>query len=150
VFTRRMAEELVLDREIWLKMPYGDLLDVDGASVPCVFVAGGTGVTPFLSLFLDESFGRFADVSLYLGVRNPSYHVFSAELAQAQRTNPAFAVEVFHEDSQGRIPLDQVLGKHGKAALYFLSGPPVMIRTFRDRLLAAGVSGEQIRTDDWE
>jgi ferredoxin-NADP reductase len=150
VFTRRMADELAPDGEVCLKMPYGDLLDVDCANAACVFIAGGTGLTPFLSLFLDESFGRFANVALYLGVRNSSYHVFSAELAQAQRTNSAFAVEVFHEDSQGRIPIDRVLAKHGKDAVYFISGPPVMIRTFRDRLLAAGVSVEQIRTDDWE
>jgi ferredoxin-NADP reductase len=149
-FTKRMAQELVPGREVCLKMPYGDLLDTDFSSRPCVFIAGGTGVTPFLSLFLDESFGRYTQVCLYLGVRNPSYHVFAKELEQAQRANPAFAVEVVREDVQGHIPLDQVLAKHGKGAVYFISGPPVMIRSFRERLLAAGVPGEQVRTDDWE
>jgi ferredoxin-NADP reductase len=85
-----------------------------------------------------------------LGVRNPAYHVFARELEQAQRTNPAFVVEVFREDTQGLIPLDRLLARHGERSLYFISGPPKMIRGFRDRLLAAGLPSEQVRTDDWE
>jgi len=149
-FTRRMAEELQCGREVWLKMPYGDLFSVDYADKPCVFVAGGTGVTPFLSLFGDGAFVRFAHASLYLGVRSAAYHVFGQTLEDAKRANPAFAVEVFVEDVQGQIPLDRVLGKHGKQAVYFLSGPVGMIRSFRNRLAAAEVPADQIRSDDWE
>jgi ferredoxin-NADP reductase len=149
-FTRRMSEELALGREVWLKMPYGDLLASDCSERACVFLAGGTGVTPFLSLFLDEGFSRFAGAFLYLGVRHASYHVFASELAQAQRVNPRFVFEVFPENERGQIPLDRLLQRHGQGAVYFISGPSPMIRTFRERLLAAGVPNEHVRSDDWE
>lgn len=149
-FTRRMSVELAPGREIWLKLPYGDLFAADWSGRACVFVAGGTGITPFLSLFLDPAFARFVNTCLYLGVRNASYHVFAAELAQAQRGNPAFAVEVTLEDTQGTIPIDRVCERHGQDAVYFLSGPLAMIRAFRARLLALGVAAEQVRSDDWE
>jgi ferredoxin-NADP reductase len=149
-FTLRMSAELVPGREIWLKLPYGELFAADWSGRTCVFLAGGTGVTPFLSLFGAPAFARFTHACLYLGVRSASHDVFAAELAQAQRGNPAFAVEVRCEDTQGLIPIDQVRERHGPEAVYFLSGPVAMIRAFRARLLALGVPAEQIRSDDWE
>jgi ferredoxin-NADP reductase len=149
-FTRRMAAELSPGHEVWVKLPYGDLFEADWSQHPCVFVAGGTGVTPFLSLFLDQSFARFARASLHLGVRNPSYHVFADELAKVQKAHPGFSVEITHEESQGHIPIERVFEKNGSAAVYFLSGPAAMIRGFRQRLLALGVPAEHVRSDDWE
>jgi ferredoxin-NADP reductase len=149
-FTRRMAQELAPGREVWLKLPYGDLFAGDWSGKPCVFIAGGTGITPFLSLFLDDGFRRFADASLYLGIRGPSYHVFAGEVAQAQQRNPALAVEIFFEDSQGYIPIERLHQRHGAEAVYFLSGPAAMIAGFRARLLALGVVPEHVRSDDWE
>jgi ferredoxin-NADP reductase len=149
-FTRRMSAELVPGREVWLKLPYGDLFRADDANQECVFIAGGTGVTPFLSLFSDQEFRRYSRAFLYLGVRSAAYHVFGAEIERAVRDNPAFMVEVFQQDSQGLIPIDRIAQQHGKAAIYYLSGPAGMIRGFRTSLLAAGVPAEQVRSDDWE
>ncbi len=149
-FTQRMAEQLVEGRAVWLKMPYGDLFMPDFSGETCVFVAGGTGVTPFLSLFLHPAFARFARVALYLGVRSADYHVFAEELSQAQRMNPRFAVSVVDQQRDGLIPIDALQVKHGPTAVYFVSGPPVMIRAFRQRLMEQGVPEDHVRTDDWE
>jgi NAD(P)H-flavin reductase len=32
----------------------------------------------------------------------------------------------------------------------FISGPPSMIKTFKQKLIANGVSDKQVLTDDWE
>jgi len=149
-FTRRMSVELQPSRELWLKMPYGDLFGADDASQECVFIAGGTGVTPFLSLFGDAGFSRYKRAFLYLGVRSPDYHVFAGELDRAVAGNPALVVEVFAQDTQGLIPLERLAARHGVGAIYFLSGPAAMIRDFRARLIAASVPAEHIRSDDWE
>ena len=149
-FTRQMSVELSPGREVWLKLPYGELFAADWSARKCVFLAGGTGITPFLSLFGAPVFTRFAHAHLYLGVRTASHGVFAAELAQAQRGNPAFAVEVLCEDTEGIIPIDRVCERHGTDAVYFLAGPVAMIRAFRARLLALGVPPEQVRSDDWE
>ena len=42
-FTQRMANELLPGREVWLKLPYGDLFAEDPSRRACVFLAGGTG-----------------------------------------------------------------------------------------------------------
>lgn len=149
-FTSRMAQELVPGSEVWLKMPYGDLFSTDCATDPCVFIAGGTGVTPFLSLFLHSSFRRFEKAALYLGVRSAPYHVFGEELRRAQSQNSTFEVSVVEQDSAGLIPVDDLVDRHGAGAVYFLSGPPAMIRAFREDLVARGVPGDRVKADEWE
>ncbi len=148
-FTERMAKELVPEKEVWLKLPYGELLQDAKAEESLVFLAGGTGVTPFLSLFLDESFRSYPSCALYLGIRQRRYHVFAPELEQAQRQNPHFRVDVLEEDQRGRIPTREVVERHGMDSLYFVSGPPAMIAHHRTSLGEAGVNLDRIRTDDW-
>lgn len=149
-FTSRMAKELVSGREVTLKMPYGDLFSADYAQESCVFLAGGTGVTPFLSLFLHSSFAKFERAALYLGVRSAPYHVFADQLERAQAQNPAFEVNVIQQDKDGLIAIDKVVERQGAGAVYFLSGPPVMIRSFRQNLVACGVPEVQVKADEWE
>jgi ferredoxin-NADP reductase len=69
VFTKRMASELSPGKEVWLKLPYGELFSKPHPRENTVFIAGGTGVTPYLSLFTDSSFREYKNPKLYLGVK---------------------------------------------------------------------------------
>ena len=51
VFTHQMEQQLMVGSEVWLKLPYGDLFTQPHNKTNTVFIAGGTGITPFLSLF---------------------------------------------------------------------------------------------------
>ena len=77
-FTERMALELVPGKVIHVKLPYGDLFSVEHDMERSVFVAGGTGITPFLSLFTSKAFSSYREPKLYFGVRNLSPHPFSS------------------------------------------------------------------------
>ena len=46
-FTTRMAQELKAGSPVMVKLPYGSLFQNSDASTSCVFIAGGTGITPF-------------------------------------------------------------------------------------------------------
>jgi len=54
-FTRQMEQQLKVGTEVWLKLPYGDLFTQPHNKTNTVFIAGGTGITPFLSLFTHET-----------------------------------------------------------------------------------------------
>src|SRR3989339_1953531 len=45
-YTKRIAHELQEGKKVWLKLPYGDLFSQDHSLINCVFIAGGTGITP--------------------------------------------------------------------------------------------------------
>jgi len=56
-----------------VKMPYGSLFQDIPDKTGCIFIAGGTGITPFLSLFTDKSFENFDNPKLYAGFRSKPY-----------------------------------------------------------------------------
>jgi ferredoxin-NADP reductase len=149
-FTGRMSRELSPGKIVYLKMPYGDFLTRPHSEDNCVFIAGGTGITPFLSLFTHESFSAFKKPRLYFGVRNESYNIYSGDIKRSGEINSGFECFTVKEDIEGILNIEKIFGDNGLSAVYFVSGPPVMIKKFREYLLTHGVTDSNIVTDDWE
>lgn len=148
-FTQRMANELVVSQQIWLKLPYGDFFQRGLTKDNCVFIAGGTGITPFLSLITGSWFKDYSNPLLFLGFRNQNYHIYSNELQLAKSINPSVEIEILYENKQGRLNIEQIFKRCGETS-YYISGPPLMINSFRQYLLDQGLGKANIVTDDWE
>jgi ferredoxin-NADP reductase len=149
-FTRRMASELVAGSLVTLKLPYGDLFTQDHNKNHTVFIAGGTGITPFLSLFTDSSFKAYSNPVLFAGFRNRSMNIYQAELAKAEQVNPAFTSRYYYEDGNGMIDTDNVMAENKSDNTFFISGPPAMIAFFKQSLQLRGIDLTHIKSDDWE
>jgi ferredoxin-NADP reductase len=149
-FTARMANELVTGRNVDLKLPYGGLFQNEHSKTNVVFIAGGTGITPFLSAFTDSSFSIYSSPSLYLGVRSLKYHIYENELLQARKKNPTININIKYQDLNGILDIDEIYEKNGMERYYFISGPQVMISSFKNRLLTLGIIDRQVITDEWE
>jgi len=149
-FTQRMAAELKTGHLVWLKLPYGDLFSQIHTKKNVVFIAGGTGVTPYLSLFNNPAFENYLQPYLYLGLRNANFHLYKNELQKALQINNQLVCELIFEDINGKLSINSIFEKHGKDATYFISGPPMMISVFKIFLLNCNVLPENIKTDDWE
>jgi len=146
-FTTQMKETMEEGDKVWLKLPYGDLFIQDHNKEEPVFIAGGTGITPFLSLFAHESFREYTNPKIYLGFRSVNHHIYQEELANAK--NPAKTVEIYYQDSDGLIDIDRVFSENGLTNDYFISGPPGMISAFTNTLVEKGVPETNVITDDW-
>lgn len=81
-FTNRMKNELYENKEVLLKLPYGDIFQRGHNKSNCVFIAGGTGVTPFLSLFTTNEFNEYINPKIYLGFRSKEYNIYQKELSE--------------------------------------------------------------------
>ena len=149
-FTKQMAKTLQIGSEVQLKMPYGDLFDQEHIKTNTVFIAGGTGVTPFLSLFNDTRFAEYNEPKLYLGLRNTSYNFYNEELDLAKEINPSLTVDVVNQEKDGILNVKEILAASDSTSSYFISGPPLMIKTFKTYLIENGVKQNNILTDDWE
>jgi ferredoxin-NADP reductase len=149
-FTQQMEQELSTGKEIWLKLPLGDLFTREHDKNNTIFIAGGTGITPYLSLFTDPSFGEYKNPKLYLGVRNKELHFYQKELEKALQINPALQTVLVYQDEEGLIDIEKIYNLHRDAGAFFISGPPVMIRQFKQYLLSKGIQEDRIKTDDWE
>jgi predicted ferric reductase len=148
VFTRKMKEMLRVGSEIWLKLPYGDLFTQSHNKANTVFIAGGTGITPFLSLFTNELFIEYSNPRIYLGFRSRAYNIYNNELENA--CNSSKYVRSFYQDEEGIINIQQIFHENSILSNYFISGPPEMIHAFKQKLSEMKVSLGNILTDDWE
>lgn len=146
LFTSRMQQELKIGKEVTLKLPYGSLFTQPHNKVNTVFIAGGTGITPFLSLFTHESFKEYENPHIYLGFRTRAYNIYGNELSSVKFLDP----QIFYEDSDGLLDINYIFYENSTNNDYFISGPPAMIKAFKQALITYGVPKSQIFTDDWE
>ncbi len=149
-FTKNMASQLKVGSVVQLKMPYGDLFDKEHNLQASVFIAGGTGVTPFLSLFNDSRFSQYQNPVLYLGLRNENYNFYKTELDLAKTINPTLTVNLVLQDKAGVLNIADIQKAAPAGASFFISGPPAMIKAFKQHLLANGIAEHNVLTDDWE
>jgi NAD(P)H-flavin reductase len=147
-FTKQMEKQLKVGSEVWLKLPYGDLFTQPHNKTNTVFIAGGTGITPFLSLFTHESFNDYINPKIYLGFRSKSFNIYESDLARS--CNSSKSVKSFYEDTDGVIDIQQIYMENGINPNYFISGPPLMIKAFKQILITKGVPTNNVLTDDWE
>jgi ferredoxin-NADP reductase len=149
-FTQRMSEELKTGKEVWLKMAYGSLFENEHDQSNSVFIAGGTGITPFLSLFTDPSFADYSNPALFFGVREKKYLLYNNELTRASEINTGFKSHLFVENKNGRPEMADILNTHSIDSSFFISGPPAMIAFYKQELQLKGVKESNLLTDDWE
>jgi predicted ferric reductase len=148
-FTTKMAEQLQIGKIVDLKLPFGELFQQDYSKENVVFIAGGTGITPFLSEFNCPSFAEYKTPKLYLGIRTQNYNIYQNDLSVAQSLNVAFKIKIKYQDVDGVLDIDNIFNENG-IATYFISGPQVMISSFKARLIALGLMESLIKTDEWE
>jgi ferredoxin-NADP reductase len=149
-YTKRMARELTPAQTVWVKLPYGDLFSTIDPKARSIFIAGGTGVTPCLSLFTDEKFKAFQSPVLYFGARSERYNIYKKEFDKACKINSTFRIVAHYEDAEGFLNIEHIAHQHAVEDIFYLSGPPLMTKSFKKHLLDNNVPESNIKTDDWE
>jgi len=163
VFTHRMIKELKEGSEVWIKLPYGifDFKAAENSSI--VLIAGGTGVSPFISFLesLTDTPANYNNVRLIYGVRDPELIVFDDFLSECIVKLPRFELNIYCEKTgnhvqfklnTGMIPVEKIVNEaiHLPNPVFYLSGPPAMILHFETELKAAGIPENKILFDKWE
>ena len=149
-FTKKIASSIKAGSEVWIKMPYGELFEQEHTKEHTVFISGGTGITPYLSLFTDSSFKSYSHPVLYAGFRDKSLNLYKEELLKAKEINPSLTVHEVYQDVHGILDISTILKNTSYNTSFYISGPPVMIKSFKKFLIQNGVSEFQVKTDDWE
>ena len=149
-------------RRVFLDGPYGQMT-IDGleSSWGFVFIAGGIGVTPMLSMLRTlADRGDRRQHLLLLGVRTERDIVLRPEIERLRERLALTVVYALQQPPQawqgesGRIDgalLDRQLPAHGLQYLdYFLCGPPAMVEAVTEQLRERGVPVRRIHTERFE
>jgi len=160
-YTRRMEKELVVGREVWLKLPYGSFVigNETQKTRTVTLIAGGTGISPFVP-FLSRPEPRVADVALFYGVRSPDLVLFRDTLRMVSRDQGTKLYLISESGADPEFPsrtgrlsislVKETLRDRFPSSVFYLSGPPAMIRAFRTDLVAAAIPQDCIHIDEWE
>lgn len=135
--------------------PYG-VFSNQGISGPFVFIAGGVGITPIMSMLRTMAKTGFREqATLVYGNRTKTEAVFLKELEslakefQNFRIIPVYSAEEVAGAYHGFIT-QNILEKEipePKAATYFLCGPKPMTKIVRKTLATLGIPASAIRTE---
>jgi len=129
---------------------------------PAVFLAGGIGITPFLSIIRQAGNDQSPHhMYLFYSNRRPEDAAFLDLLSEATKRNPNFhliatmtEMDKSHREWKGETGSinKDMLTKHLpslQGSIYYLAGPPAMIAAMRSMLIEAGVDEDDIRTEEF-
>jgi ferredoxin-NADP reductase len=128
---------------------------IDGQAL--VFVAGGSGITPFMSIVRDAvQNDRALEIYLLYGSRRPDDVIFGQELADlaANHANLHYSAVISepppgYEGPVGFLTADRIRALVGEVEgkTFYVCGPSVMYDFCLEALMALGVPGHKIRRE---
>jgi len=159
---KRTLKSLAIGASIRIDGPFGSLTLHNKRERPAVLIAGGIGITPFMSMLRQAAQDQLPQrlVLLYSN-RRPEDAAFLAELQALEQQNKEFrlvATMTQMEQStrswageQGTIGEALVRKVAGELAapIYYLAGPPAMVEAMRQTLNLAGVDDDDVRSEEF-
>jgi ferredoxin-NADP reductase len=137
--------------------PSGLFVDDFSSSAPRVYIAGGIGITPFLSMIQSQmNQPNSPTIHLFYGMRTSRDMAFHQLLMHWSIRNPKikYFPILSAKDEQwagdvGYINMELIKSKIGidTAAKYFMCGPSVMTDKLIEQLAVAGVPSENIHNE---
>jgi len=159
---KRAFKSMPIGSPAKLEGPFGSFALHKDPGRPAVFIAGGIGITPFMSM-LRQAAKDWSPQPLYLvySNRRPEDAAFLAELEELARDNRNFRMLATMTDmSKSARKWDGATGLVDSALLkrfagglvspvYYVVGPPAMVKAMQETLSQAGVDGEDIRVEEF-
>jgi len=159
---KRTLGALPIGAGVTIEGPTGELVLHAERARAAVFIAGGIGVTPFVSMLRQAAQDALQqDLVLLYANRRPEDAAFLAELQALERRNPRFRLRPtmtqMIKSSQAwdglRGPVDENLIAQAVQGLpqpiHYLAGPPAMVESMRLTLNEAGIDDSDIRSEEF-
>ncbi|MBI2316102.1 MAG: FAD-dependent oxidoreductase [Betaproteobacteria bacterium] len=159
---KRVLKAMPEGTRVQIRGPAGSFVLDEGERRPAVFIAGGIGITPFVSM-LRQSAIEPLERKLYLlySNRRPEDAAFMRELMALEQRNSNYRIVVTMSGTEeARESWNGERGRIDKAMLertlvdllvpvYYVAGPPAMLEAMQGPLAGAGVKTEDIRCDEF-
>jgi len=158
---KRALAQLRPGAPLALEGPFGSMTLHSDTRRPAVFIAGGIGITPFMSMLRHAVQERAArDLVLVYSNRRPEDSAFLAELQGFERALASFRLIATMTEAQppqtwhgptGMIDaaLLRKITQPLPSAVHYVAGPPAMVEAMRDALESLGVADDDIRSEEF-
>jgi predicted ferric reductase len=148
-YTRRLLTEVHEGAEAVIEGPYGRFSHQVVRGVDQVWIAGGIGIAPFLSMAASLP-GSGIRADLYYCFPDEDQAPFLAELVRLEAEVPELTVHARCDRHDGLLTAE-ALAAHGplREREFLLCGPPVMMHSLRRQLRRAGVPPRRIHFEEF-
>ncbi len=159
---KRSLKKAPIGTDVKIDSPMGSFTLHKNSDKPAVFLAGGIGITPFLSILRQADHDRLRHkLYLFYSNRRPQDTPFLEALRMLETSNPNFhlvctmtATQQSLLEWQGETGLidKEMLSGHLtnlQGPIYYVAGPPAMVAGLRQMLVGANVDEDDIRTEDF-
>jgi predicted ferric reductase len=150
-FTRTLFERLQPDMDAVIEGAYG-MFDYKTGGQKQIWVAGGIGLTPFLSFIRDMDGTLAHDVDFYYTVRHPEEALFVDEIQSAAQRNPRLKPHIRFSATEGSLGVEDIVrNTRGNLSDYhvYLCGPLPMIQAFEKKFIALGLPKANIHYEEF-
>jgi predicted ferric reductase len=117
-----------------------------------IWIAGGIGITPFMSWIrsLDGSFDRSVD--FYYSVRWQADALYLDEIDAAVRQHPSLHAKVVESEREGLLTAEKVAYGHprGTDVWVYMCGPPPMMTALATGFRALGIPASRVRWEQFD
>jgi predicted ferric reductase/mono/diheme cytochrome c family protein len=147
----RALRRLEEGAEAVVEGPYGSFSHHGLPGRKQVWLAGGIGVTPFLSMARSLRYANEPTVDLYYCVEHAEEAHFVDELRAVESRRGDFRVVVVPRDEEGFMTAERLARESGELASreILICGPPAMIDSLRSQLTAHGVPADHIHAEEF-
>jgi ferredoxin-NADP reductase len=142
--------------------PNGEMVLHDDSARPAAFLAGGIGITPFLSMARHASRERLPhSIYLFYSNRRPEDAAFLAELREMEKRNPNYRlIATMAEPEKSAQPWSgesgfirrEMLERHlpdTASPIYYFAGPPAMAMAMQEMLQGMGIGEDAMRYEEF-
>ena len=159
---KRSLKKVPLATEVKIGSAAGSFTLHKNPAKPAVFLAGGIGITPFLSIVRQADHDRLPHkLYLFYSNRRPEDAAFLDTLQALETTNPNFRLictmtemSKSKEEWNGETVLidKEMLCRHLaglQGPIYYIAGPPPMVTAMRQTLVSAGIEEDDVRAEEF-
>jgi len=159
---KRVLKTMPIGTAVKIEGPSGDLTLPNNSKRAVALLAGGIGITPFRSMLVRAAKEKLPHrIFLFYSNRRPEDAPFLEELQTLERANPNYKlIASMTEMKKSQRPWDgetglinqEMLTRHLKSAgtpIYYIAGPPAMVKGLHEMLNKAGVDDDDIRAEEF-
>jgi ferredoxin-NADP reductase len=156
---KRILKQAHVGLEIEVKNPRGSMVLPQDPTRPLVFLAGGIGITPLISMVRQATVSQSNQkIHLFYANRTIAQTAFLKELQQMADQNPNFTfIPTMTQETgewkgeTGRVSQDMVKKylPSLENTVFYLAGPTGMVQGMTDLLSSMGVDSLFIKSEDY-
>ena len=150
-FTRALFGSLQPGMEAVVEGAHG-MFDYKTGGGKQIWIAGGIGLTPFLSFLRDMDGSLNHDVDLYYTVRHKEEALFLDEIEAAAKTNHRLKAHIRFSATDGSLTSEDIVRNAGgnvSGHHIYMCGPLAMVQAFEKKFLGLGVPAKNIHYEEF-